>query len=922
MSFPRALPVGDAALTVELGDALSPATNARVLALDRDLAQAPFEGFREAVPSHRSLLVLFDPAAIRFAALASALVARAARGGAAPAPGRLHEVEVVYGGESGPDLALLARERGLSERDLVRLHAGGPYVAFMLGFTPGFAYLGLLPEALESPRHATPRVRVPAGSVAVAGRQTGIYPVASPGGWRLIGRTSRRLFDPFRAEPALLAPGDRVRFVPVAELPPPEPASTVPSLPAAPIVEVLEPGLLTTVQDAGRAGYRRVGVSAAGPMDARAHAVANRAVGNPAGAAALECTMTGPALAFLAPLRFAVAGADLGAVLERADLGAWPVPPGAGVLARPGNVLRFTGRRSGCRAYVALQGGIDVPAVLGSRSTELLSGFGGLRGPRARRRRPPGGPPRRRRGRGCPGGRQPTARHVTSASIRVVLGPQADHFDAATTARFLASPWRVSPTSDRVGCRLEGEPLRHAGPAEILSDGMVPGSIQVPPDGRPIVITADGPTTGGYPKIATVLTADLPLLAQLVPGEGELRFEAVRSRGPVAQDPVDRQRAADVETLSVGEAELRAGAGLAGRLYALRHRLHEQLAREPEERVEEPALRGGRLVEPGHEASVELQVVWRRLRQLEEPRLARPEVVVGQSDVALEQQLPQLRDRGRAGEDALVDLEGEVDLGGDLPQLLERLEQPRPGHLDRVRVQEDRGEVGPVGGELDGLPPEEAAQLGGGPDALRDAEQLQRALRQLRVAATAERLVGGHRAPGEQHDGLEDHGHLAVAQELAHLARALRKTVGQVGPLHRHRRGPLVRRGGGRLVLHVRPAEAELEVGEVQDVPVPERSVFHEGPVQEGAVLAAEVAQPQAGTQRVDLRVLLGDGVRGQDQLEPVAAADAEGQRADPDAPKRAALGEGLQVPPRLADRRTALAAPRFVAHAHALVMP
>ena len=526
MSFPRVLPVGDAALTVELGDALSPATSARVLALDRDLARAPFEGFREAVPSHRSLLVLFDPATVRFGALASDLVARAARGEGPPAQGRLHEVPTVYGGEGGPDLAALARERGLSEADFVGLHAGGSYTVFMLGFTPGFAYLGPLPEVLESPRHATPRVRVPAGSVAIAGRQTGIYPVASPGGWQLVGRTSLRLFDPFRAEPALFAPGDRVCFRPVAELPPIEPASAVPSPPAARVVEVLEPGLLTTVQDAGRAGYRRVGVSGAGPMDAHAHAVANRAVGNPAGAAALECTMTGPALAFLAPLRFAVTGADLGAVLERADLGAWPVPRGACVLARPGNVLRFAGRRSGCRAYVALQGGIDVPAVLGSRATALQSGFGGLQG------RPlAAGDPiavLSTAGAGGEARELPAERHARSAAVRVVLGPQADHFDAETIARFLASPWRVSPTSDRVGCRLEGEPLRHAGPAEILSDGMVPGSIQVPPDGRPIVMTADGPTTGGYPKIATVLTTDLPLLAQLVPGEGDVRFEAVR----------------------------------------------------------------------------------------------------------------------------------------------------------------------------------------------------------------------------------------------------------------------------------------------------------------------------------------------------------------------------------------------------------
>jgi allophanate hydrolase subunit 2 len=113
-------------------------------------------------------------------------------------------------------------------------------------------------------------------------------------------------------------------------------------------------------------------------------------------------------------------------------------------------------------------------------------------------------------------------------TVRVVLGPQADHFDAGTLARFLAEPWRVGVTSDRVGCRLDGDPLRPSGPTEILSDGMVPGSIQVPPDGRPIVMMADGPTTGGYPKIATVVTADLPLIAQLVPGEGEVRFEAVR----------------------------------------------------------------------------------------------------------------------------------------------------------------------------------------------------------------------------------------------------------------------------------------------------------------------------------------------------------------------------------------------------------
>ena len=171
-----------------------------------------------------------------------------------------------------------------------------------------------------------------------------------------------------------------MRFTPVAELPEPEPASPPPHAQAAPVVLVREPGLLTSVQDAGRSGRRRLGVSGAGPLDAPAHAAANRAVGNDPEAAALECTVSGPVLEFLAPVRFAVTGADLGAVLERADLGAWPVPLGSGVLARPGNVLRFAGRRSGCRAYVAFQGGIDVPEVLGARATDLQSGFGGLSG--------------------------------------------------------------------------------------------------------------------------------------------------------------------------------------------------------------------------------------------------------------------------------------------------------------------------------------------------------------------------------------------------------------------------------------------------------------------------------------------------------------------------------------------------------------
>ena len=373
MSLPRAprlLPVGEAAFSVELGDGIDPAVAARVRGLDQALAARAFPWLREAVPTYRSLLVVFDPAAREeVEAQLSALSA------AAPAPaagGRLHEVPVVYGGEDGPDLAEVAAHCRLSEAELVARHAAQEYLAYMLGFMPGFAYLGLLPPELETARRATPRVRVPAGAVAVAGRQTGVYPFSTPGGWNLLGRTSLALFDPRADPPALFAPGDRVRFRPVEVLPerPAAAREQAAGTAGADAAEVLAPGLLTTVQDGGRRGWRRCGVSWAGAFDAPALARANAAVGNPPGAAALECTLQGPTLRFLRAVRVAVAGADLGAVLERPDLGRVDAAARAGgagpsrqrhpLLGPPRRVPRLPGagrrRGRGGRARLARHG--------------------------------------------------------------------------------------------------------------------------------------------------------------------------------------------------------------------------------------------------------------------------------------------------------------------------------------------------------------------------------------------------------------------------------------------------------------------------------------------------------------------------------------------------------------------------------------
>ena len=382
----RLRPVGDAALTAELGDRLDPVANSWIRALDRALLEHPFPGFAEAVPTHRSLLVCFDPAQTSFAAAAEAVRQGSTRAILRMEPGRLHEIAVHYGGEDGPDLEGVAARAGLSAAEVVRLHSGQEYDAFMLGFLPGFAYLGLLPERLDTPRLATPRTRVPAGSVAIAGRLTGIYPAPTPGGWRIVGRAAVRLFDVSGQPPSLISPGDRVRFVPVEAVE--EPPSAGPTPPrrigtpsrGGPIVEVISAGLLTTVQGRPRQGHRRFGVAGAGALDPGALAAANIARGNPEDAPGLECTLLGPSLRFLRLTRFAVAGADLEARLERADMGSWPVPSASPVLARAGNLLTFGAPRAGCRAYLAFEGGLDVPLVLGSPSTDLMGGFGGLAG--------------------------------------------------------------------------------------------------------------------------------------------------------------------------------------------------------------------------------------------------------------------------------------------------------------------------------------------------------------------------------------------------------------------------------------------------------------------------------------------------------------------------------------------------------------
>jgi antagonist of KipI len=290
------------------------------------------------------------------------------------------------------------------------------------------------------------------------------------------------------------------------------------------MIEVIKPGLLTTVQDQGRWGYQSYGVGIAGAMDCFALTAGNFLVGNPEGAAGLELTLLGPTLKFQGEALFALTGADLNPRLDGI-----PFPNWTAHLAPPGSTLSFGGRKNGVRAYLSVAGGIDVPPVMESRSTYLIGRFGGLEG-RALKNQdklPLGMLTTSWKslvGRFFPENLRP--HYQKNPQIRVILGPFQDFFSEEGIATFLSTDYVITQNSDRMGYRLQGKSVHRRKEGELITCGLANGTVQIPPNGQPIVLLTDRQTIGGYPIIATVIHADLPLLAQCAPGN-VVRFRAI-----------------------------------------------------------------------------------------------------------------------------------------------------------------------------------------------------------------------------------------------------------------------------------------------------------------------------------------------------------------------------------------------------------
>jgi KipI family sensor histidine kinase inhibitor len=510
--------MADHGLLFRFGSEIDAALSERIVALAEHLGQRFPPGVQDIIPSYTTLLLIFDPSSADPKALIS--MVRREWSGLADDTGRSHQrpevvIPVAYGGDGGPDLLDVAQATGLNPGEVIARHTGATYQVGAIGFAPGFAFLIGLPPELATPRRSTPRTRVPSGSVGIGGAQTGIYSLPTPGGWSLIGRTGLTMFDPNREPPSLLRAGDRIRFQAI-DTPTTRRSWPVSARPASRFrgriaLEIVAPGLQDTVQDLGRVGYGPMGVNPGGAADRTALVAGNRLLGNPAGAAALEMTLVGPHIRFCGPGRFVLTGADF-----RATFNDLPLPVGAVRVVKPGDDLRFSSTPPACgaRAYLCLQGGIDVPLRLGSWSTDLTAGFGGLKG------RPLRAGDRLATGslRGEESQESGALMSLRSA-WRVMPGPQRNRFSDDTWRQFLASRFTVSPSSNRMGIRLDGPPLVPEGSADIISEGMVTGAVQVTGSGQPIVALPGRATIGGYPKIAVVMASDLDALGQLKPGD-------------------------------------------------------------------------------------------------------------------------------------------------------------------------------------------------------------------------------------------------------------------------------------------------------------------------------------------------------------------------------------------------------------------
>ncbi|MBH2846625.1 5-oxoprolinase/urea amidolyase family protein [Serratia marcescens] len=522
------LPVSDDALLVEMG------SQEEVISLYSTLKVSPMMAVCEFIPAARTLLIRFKKHSTDMQKLIH-YITSCRLSEFTNNSNRQINVPVNYNGE---DLYEVAEILGVNPDEVIRRHTECEYVVAFTGFVPGFAYL-FGNNQLLVPRRNSPRPRIQAGAVGLAGEYCGIYPRSSPGGWQIIGTTSLAMWEIEREVPATLSPGMRVNFyredhrrsyslsTHSTSIPPPP-------LQGKPVLKISFSGIQMLFQDDGRPGYSALGVSASGAADHGAFHSANRIVGNSPDEACLEFIPGGVLLQALRDCTAAITGADCTVTLTTTEGDSHVLSLWQPLDIRAGDKLTFGPAKRGCRCYLALRNGFVVSPVLQSSSSDMLGGIG-------------------------PAAVQngdvilmKTSSKSTSVSINetpayvlpavgdtvildIIPGPRVDWFTDESVSRFFQLSWLVTPLSDRTGLRLRADaPLIRSEVRELFSEGLLPGAIQVPHDGNPVLFLADTPVTGGYPVIGYVATHHLDLAGQLAPGVS-IHFNLLTSCMPLKE---------------------------------------------------------------------------------------------------------------------------------------------------------------------------------------------------------------------------------------------------------------------------------------------------------------------------------------------------------------------------------------------------
>jgi KipI family sensor histidine kinase inhibitor len=490
-------------LYVQFASRLDPEANRRIHALCEILLNHLIPGVTDLYPGYVNLYLEFDAALVSRAGV-RAWVKKHLEKLEPTSHTREVTIPTRYDGE---DLPWVAEQKKLSPGEVIALHSQRSYHVYMLGFAPGQPLMGVLDEALYLPRRASPRKRVPANSVAIAVSQTTIYSLPTPGGWHLLGTALEPAYNPQREQPFLFSAGDSVRFVPSKE---PSSGATVKTLellppePSFPILRVEEPGLLDLVVDEGRFFAARFGMARSGPMDAKAARLANACVGNKASETLLELTLKGPVLSVLREGVIAFTGFGM-----RCLLGDEVILSATSIAVKAGQRLSFKSSSSGARAYLAVAGGLEAQAFMGSCSVDVQGRVG-----RALQAGDVLGLAKLQKARA--GFRLRSYALPEGVRVRLLPGPQAtpEAIEALCRSEFTVA------SLDRMGLRLAGNNVPGG---EVISEATPLGSVQVTPGGNPIVLLNDRGGIGGYAKPAVIHPFDLPLLAQLRPGQ-RLKF--------------------------------------------------------------------------------------------------------------------------------------------------------------------------------------------------------------------------------------------------------------------------------------------------------------------------------------------------------------------------------------------------------------